>query len=31
VLGPELNGKVTTVFEPAGLKARIEAQLPAAG
>jgi two-component sensor histidine kinase len=28
VLGPELNGKITTVFEPAGLKARIEAQLP---
>jgi two-component sensor histidine kinase len=31
VLGPELNGKITTVFDPAGLKARIEAQLPAAG
>ena len=30
VLDPELNGKITTVFEPAGLKARIEAQLPAA-
>jgi two-component sensor histidine kinase len=29
VLGPELGGKITSVFEPAGLKARIEAQLPA--
>jgi two-component sensor histidine kinase len=31
VLGPELGGKITTVFDPAGLKARIEAQLPVAG
>jgi two-component sensor histidine kinase len=29
VLGPELSGKITTVFDPAGLTARIEAQLPA--
>jgi two-component sensor histidine kinase len=28
VLGPELGGKITTVFDPAGLTARIEAQLP---
>ena len=30
VLGPELSGKITTVFDPAGLTARIEAQLPVA-
>jgi two-component sensor histidine kinase len=30
VLGPEIGGKITTVFDPAGLTARIEAQLPAA-
>jgi two-component sensor histidine kinase len=31
VLGAELSGKITTVFDPAGLTARIEAQLPPQG
>lgn len=31
VLGPELGGKITTDFHPAGLRARIEALLPKAG
>ena len=31
VLSPELNGKITMDFDPAGLRARIEALLPKVG